>query len=285
LLELRLPPSVRELKLRDNCFHPAALLGLTPSQAPSLQRITYVANFGCAPMLYIKLMASEPGGDMNEDESPVWLAALEESVGGGALRLISSLRLGREHRQLVPVDASSAALGVLRSSWLPGGQASPPVMELVLQRLICTHAVLAQLPAGLTHLHLEGCSLELDSLLPVAQSLPRLRVLGLDATVSGEALVVLLTSAQQRGALTVHVWEVHADDSDEDEQQLPPEQLSAERVEHISGSAATGMAPLATPQVIWHDWSNDDSADCKATYAAINETCIAIDSAMGSCLL
>jgi hypothetical protein len=115
-------------------------------------------------------------------------------------------------------------------------------MELVLDRLLCTRGLMALLPAGLTHLHLESCSLEFDCVLPVARSLPRLRVLGLDATVIAAALGLLLASALQRDALTVHVWEL--------EEEAP--QLSAEEVARISELAATSMAPQPTPRVVWH---------------------------------
>jgi hypothetical protein len=123
-------------------------------------------------------------------------------------------------------------------------------MELVLDRVVCTRGLLAQLPAGLTHLHLERCSLELKSLLPVARSLPRLRVLGLDATISTAALIALLKSAPQRGALTVHVWKLYTHGVDADN----ASQLTEEEVVRISGLAAARMAPQPTPQVVWHVW-------------------------------
>jgi hypothetical protein len=198
------------------------LMGLTPSQAPALQRITVLDEDGSGRPLRIFLnwRYFEPG------------SALEQSVDAGALRLISSVLLGSYTQESSAL--SSRALAVLRRSWLAGSQAPPPVMELVLEKLHCSRAVLALLPAGLTHLDLQECHLELDSLTPVARQLPRLRVLGLDASVSAEALRVLLTTAQQRDALTVHVLELRGGWA---------QQLSAEEVEGISPLPACPLSP------------------------------------------
>jgi hypothetical protein len=257
LLELRLPPSVRELRLTfwsENRVGlcPAALLGLTPSQAPSLQCITLPlkdVTSSCLPLPI--LLSCKAVDNVAGQHPPAWLTALEQSVG--SYQLCSSLCL-HCHGGAIPGDAISAALGVLRRSWLPGGQATPPVMELVLKGLSCSRDLLAQLPVGLTHLHLEFCSLQLDCVLSLARSLPRLRVLGLDATIRVESLVQLLLSAQQRGALTVHVW-VHAAGG--------AQQLSAKDVADMSGLAAATRAPQPTPRAVWHKLGSDRSA----TYA------------------
>jgi hypothetical protein len=269
--ELQLPPSLRDLVVHSSddsatsSFHPTALLGLTASRAPCLQRIeclNEMLQFAFAVPLSITLpCGGEPPVEGEEDEvqededgqgPPAWLPAVDQSVGDGALRLCSSLLLcpegsdDEEPVRVVPAAASSAALSVLRRSWLPGAHATPPVMELVLNRLSCPHDVLAQLPAGLTHLQLIECRLEFQSLLPVAQSLPRLRVLGLDATVRAAPLAELLVHAQQRAALAVHVWGEIGEAM----------QLSAEEVASISRLAAAAAAPQPTPQVVWRDLSD-----------------------------
>jgi hypothetical protein len=196
-----------------------------------------------------------------EDFQPV--SDLEQSVDAGALRLISSVKLQGGSDTLESSAISSRALAVLRRSWLVAGQAPPPVMELVLKEMHCPRAVLALLPAAVTHLDLHVCHLELDSLTPVACQLPRLRVLGLDATAKAEALRELLTTAQQRDALTVHVWEpcvsIAAGFRVTGEQQL-----SAEEVAGISALAAAGLSPQPTPRVVWHSRNELRSA----TYAA-----------------
>jgi hypothetical protein len=76
--------------------------------------------------------------------------------------------------------------------------------------------------------------------------------------VSAEALRVLLTTAQQRDALTVHVWELRAFEFG------GAQQLSAEEVASISALAAAGLAPQPMPRVVWHSCDERGSA----TYAA-----------------
>ncbi len=183
------------------------------------------------------------------EQEPEPPSKLAESVDAGALRLISSVHLqgGGDEDALAAI--SLEALTVLRRSWMVAGQAPPPVMELALEEMHCPRAVLALLPAGLTHLHLHECHLEFDSLTPVARQLPRLRVLGLDATVSAEALVALLTTAQQRGALTVHMRS--------QTRQYRALQLSAEKAARMSELAAASLAPQPTPRVVWHSCDED----------------------------
>jgi hypothetical protein len=264
LKDLQLQPSLRELELksrfRTSSLLPTALLGLTASRAPGLQRITCRDCDGSAPLSIALPCESYDERERSEEEAdeegagqygiagqdpPAWLPALEQSVSGGALRLCSSLRLEPEDEGVLSATASSAALSVLRRFWLPGGRATPPLMELVLCNLPCPRDVLAQLPAGLTHLHLMDCILELDSLVPVAKGLPRLRVLVLDAAVSAAALGLLLASAQQRGALTVHVWKLSANRAGK------AEQLTREAVASIARLAAATAAPQPTPRVLW----------------------------------
>jgi hypothetical protein len=226
-------------------------MGLTPSKAPTLQRITVLdeVNHLRVP-LWIEL-----SWDAAEEEPQ--LAPLTESVDAGALRLFSSVGLhgGRDGLDAI----CSAALQVLRRSWLAVGQAPPPVMELALDDLDCPRAVLSLLPAGLTHLHLHDCRLELNSLTPVARQLPRLRMLGLDAPVSAAALLALLATAQQRDALTVHVWEARA------YRAVGAARLTAQEVARLAALAAAGLrGPRPTPRVVWH--AGDESRS--ARYAA-----------------
>jgi hypothetical protein len=246
LRELRLPQTVRELVLCTPIMYPAALKGLTPSQAPALQRIAVLRRDGSRQPLRIRGLSG------TEDQA---MSALEQSVDAGALRLISSVCL-QGGGALAAICLT--ALGVLRRSWKVLGQAPPPVMELVLENMHCPRAVLELLPAGLTNVHLHECRLELDSLTPVARQLPRLRVLGLDASVSAGALRELLTTAKQRDALTVHVWGMSAVET------LGAQQLSAEEVASISALAAAGLAPQPMPRVVWHSCDERGSA----TYAA-----------------
>jgi hypothetical protein len=253
---LQLPPSVRELELTPtNGLFPRVLPSVTTSSTPSLQRITCFDWRTGLPEPFTILLTWDDDADPPVQGPPHWLPDLAHSLGGGAIRLISSLCLTclYQHTRLPAAD-SSAALRVLRRTWLPGGQATPPVMELVLERLVCPRDTLELLPAGLTHLHLQDCSLELDSLTHVVHQLPRLRVLGLDATVSAAALEELLTTAQQRDALTVHVWERSDFAFGE------PPQLSAAEVAGIAGSAAASIAPEPLPQVVWHACDEDHFA-------------------------
>jgi hypothetical protein len=257
----QLPSSLQELHFRCrsgkvfDIVRPNVVQSLTAANNPSLQRITCFGDVGSEAPLPLPF---------NVGAGPVTF--LQQSL---VLRLCTSLRLQAIGAD--PLGQGTTAMASLSTYWQPGGQASPPVMELVLDRMLCPRGVMARLPPRLTHLHLEHCVLEPDSLVPVAQNLPRLRVLGLDANVSADALAQLLATAVQQGALTVHVW------------MMSPRGFAAvpEEVLGAGAAAAVSGGPPRTPTLVWHAWSAEGSAQPRDRAYAVSRSRAAHDYRLG----
>jgi hypothetical protein len=253
---MQLPASIRELELSvypdaGSLFTSLTALPISELRhlAPSLLRLSCTTVDGL--VMPLKL-------DIPYRTGP---PALQACLGPeGVLRLCNSLSLN---------FPSIPALAALQQGWMPGGSAAPAVMELVLPRGL-SRQLLSYLPAGLTHLHLRG-QLEMDSLLPVAKGLPRLRMMHLylscnnagDVTSCTALLLHFLMAAEQRDSLTVVVETPEpGSDSDSDQPDLN-EDLRLILCDKVVRLAAESIAPLRTPALVWLDEGPDDVYGCR----------------------